>query len=155
MNKQETGALLRRVAQLHTQLQREGVDSCCGGATATQCTILTELGRTGPTTLADLVRAVNLDKGWVSRAVESMTQEGLLKKEPSPTDKRAITISMSDQGEALCCELNDTLDSQSDRVMSRIPPAERAAVTRALALLEQALEAEIEGQPALIQLDDL
>ncbi|MFZ5815695.1 MAG: MarR family winged helix-turn-helix transcriptional regulator [Bacillota bacterium] len=155
MDKRKAGALLRRVAQLHQQMQREGIDACCGGATATQCMILTELGRSGPVTLAELVRRVNLDKGWVSRAVESMAQEGLLQKEPSPTDKRAIIISMTRQGEALCSDLNETLDAQSHRVMSRIPPGEREGVTRALALLEQALRAEIEGQPPLVQLEDL
>lgn len=146
MDIREAGALLRRVAQLHGQMQREGVDACCGGATATQCMILTELGRSGPITLADLVRRLGLDKGWVSRAVEAMSQEGLLKKEPSLTDKRAVIISMTEAGTALNRDLNNTLDSQSDRVMKRIPPEERANVYRALALLEQALKAEVEGR---------
>lgn len=155
MDMREAGALLRRVAQMHAQMQREGVDACCGGATATQCLILTELGRSGPVTLAELVRRLGLDKGWVSRAVESMTQEGLLSKEPSPTDKRAVIISMTERGSNLCCNLNNSLDSQSDRVMSRIPPQERGNVFRALVLLEQALKAELEGQPVLIQLEEM
>ncbi len=154
MNKREAGALLRRVAQMHAQMQREGIGSCCGGATATQCVILTELGRTGPVTLADLVRRVNLDKGWVSRAVETMAQEGLLTKEPSPTDRRAVVVEMTGSGESLCCDLNETLDSQSERIMNRIPLAERANVYRALALLEQALSDELEGRPLLVQLEE-
>lgn len=153
MDIREAGALLRRVAQLHGRMQREGIDSCCGGATATQCVILTELGRSDPVTLAELVRRLGLDKGWVSRAVESMAQEGLLHKEPSPTDKRAVIISMSPAGETLCCSLNDSLDSQSDRVMSRIPPGERENVYRALVLLEQSLQAEAEAQPVLIRIE--
>ena len=154
MDAQKAGALLRRVAQMHLQGQREGVDACCGGATATQCMILTELGRSGPVTLADLVRRINLDKGWVSRAVESMAQEGLLKKEPSPTDKRAVIISMTVSGEALCAHLNRTLDEQSDRILRRIPPEERQGVYRALALLAQALQEELEGNPILVRLAD-
>lgn len=154
MDRREAGALLRRVAQMHTQMQREGLDGCCGGATATQCTILTELGRSGPVTLAELVRRLNLDKGWVSRAVEAMAQDGLLQKEPSPTDKRAVIISMTEPGSALCCDLSDTLDRQSDRVMGRIPPAERGNVFRALLLLEQALKEELEGSPILLRLGE-
>lgn len=155
MDEREAGALLRRVAQLHSQMQREGVNACCGGATATQCLILTELGRSGPVTLAELVRRMNLDKGWVSRAVEAMVQEGLLQKEPSPTDRRAVIISMTERGAALCADLNQTLDTQSDRVMRHIPPAERANVYRALELLEQALKAELAGSPALIRIEGL
>lgn len=145
MKNEDPGVLLREVANLHARMQREGTDSCCGGATATQCVILTELGRSGPVTLADLVRRLGLDKGWVSRAVEATTQEGLLQKEPSPTDRRAVIISMTPAGEALCCTLNETLDSQSRRLFERIPPEERAGVTRALALLTEALRAEVEG----------
>lgn len=153
MDAHKAGLLLRRVTQLHNQMQREGLDACCGGATGAQCVILTQLGRTGPVTLAELVRKVGLDKGWVSRAVESMAQEGLLKKEPSPTDRRAVIISMTEAGDRLCCDLNLTLDGQSDRVMSRIPPAEQANVMRALTLLEQALREELEGHPILIRLE--
>ncbi|MFO7172179.1 MAG: MarR family transcriptional regulator [Bacillota bacterium] len=154
MDTRKAGALLRQVAILHARMQREGVDACCGGATGTQCLILTELGRSGPITLADLVRRLNLDKGWVSRAVESMVQQGLLRKEPSPTDRRAVIVSMTDAGAALCCDFNEMLDRQSERVMRRIPPAERENVLRALTLLEQALREELEGRPLPIWLEE-
>ncbi|GHO94887.1 hypothetical protein KSF_049350 [Reticulibacter mediterranei] len=48
-----TGALLREVARLHTQLQRSCVTQC-SGTTVTQCTVLTELERRGEMTLAEL-----------------------------------------------------------------------------------------------------
>ncbi|PZN12556.1 MAG: MarR family transcriptional regulator [Bacillota bacterium] len=148
MDARTAGPLLRRVARLYSRLQREGVDACCGDATtAAQCMILTELGRSGPVTLADLARRVNLDKGWVSRVVEAMTRQGLLRKEPSPADRRAVIISMTAAGAHLCCNLNEMLDHQADRVMRRIPPEERPNVLRALALLERALQEELGGQP--------
>lgn len=138
------GGLLRRVANLHDQLQRQG-DSCCGGATMAQCTILTTLGRTGPVTLGELARGLALDKGWVSRSVEALTQEGLLAKTPSEADKRTVIIEMTDSGETLRQGVNAALDALSERVVKRIPPAELEGVQRALKLLEQALEEELEG----------
>src|SRR5258708_39989340 len=68
-----TGALLREVARLHTQLQRNCV-SYCAGTTATQCTVLTELGRSCSVTLATLSRRIGFDKSWTSRAVENLVQ---------------------------------------------------------------------------------
>ena len=65
-----TGALLREVARLHVQLQRSCVAYCCD-TTVTQCTVLTELGRGAPVTLAALSRLIGFDKSWTSRAVES------------------------------------------------------------------------------------
>lgn len=148
-----TTSLLREVARLHLQAQREGA-YCCSGTSNTQCTILTELGRNGPMTLAELGRRLDVDKGWVSRAVEAMTQDGLLTKVPGETDRRTITISLSELGEDRHRELDQVLNDHSERVMARIPAGERAGVYRALNLLRDALRAELSHDPILIRLEE-
>ena len=129
------------------QAQREGI-ACCG-TTPTQCTLLTEIGRNGAMTLAALSRRAGLDKGWTSRAVEALVQEGLLTKVPSPNDRRTVSIDLSAEGKARFEQLDRTLNRQAERVMTRIPAQERAQVTRALELLRAALRAEAEGGPRL------
>lgn len=142
MNKDlEAGALLREVARLHVQLQRE-TTSCCGGTTLTQCTLITELGRSGSLTLAELGRRVGLDKSWTSRAVENLVQDGLLTKIPSETDRRNVIISLSSAGQKRFAELNQNLNNQAHQVMQHIPPDERENVHHALQLLFEALQLE-------------
>jgi len=109
-----------------------------------QCTILTELGRTGPVILGDLSRGLGLDKGWVSRSVETLAQEGLLEKKPSEADKRTVIIEMTATGHSLCESVNTALDSLSERVLKRVPPEEHEGVLRALKILERALEEELD-----------
>ncbi len=135
------GVLLREVARLHAHSQRELV-ACCNGTTSTQCLILTEVGRNGPLTLADLGRRTSLDKGWLSRAVETLVQEGLLTKALGDADRRTIRIALSPAGETRSQQLNETLNAHAERVMARIPPAEREQVAHTLARLYQALQAE-------------
>lgn len=142
MTTQTAAGLLRRVATLHEHLQRQG-DLCCGGATLAQCTILTQLDRTGPVTQAELARGLGLDKGWISRSVDALVREGLLVKTPSASDRRSVVIDMTDAGRALCREVNANLDLLSERVLQRIPPEEREGVVHALRLLERALEEEL------------
>jgi DNA-binding MarR family transcriptional regulator len=142
-----TGALLREVARLHTHLQRENV-SCCAGTTVTQCTVLTELGRSGPVPLAELSRRIGFDKSWTSRAVEHLVQDGLIEKVPSQTDHRMVHLSLTPVGEQRLRDLNGTLNGLSERVMQRIPAPEHEGVQRALTLLLAALQAEVE-HPAL------
>jgi len=89
-----TGALLREVGRLHTHLQRASV-ACCAGTTVTQCTVLTELGRSGPIPLATLARRIGFDKSWTSRAVEHLVQDGLVEKVPSQTDHRMVRLSLT------------------------------------------------------------
>lgn len=133
-----TGALLREVARLHTQLQRNCV-AYCGGTTTTQCTVLTELGRSGPVTLAALSRRIGFDKSWTSRAVENLVQEGLVEKEASTQDRRTIWISLSPAGEARLVDLNQTLNSLADRTFEHIPGEQHASVRTALEWLQQSL----------------
>jgi DNA-binding MarR family transcriptional regulator len=141
MDTPTAGVLLREVARLHAHAQREQV-ACCNGTTSTQCLILTEVGRYGSLTLAELGRRLSLDKGWLSRAVEMLVQEGLLTKELGNTDRRTIQIALSPAGETRFQQLNETLDAHAERVMARIPMEEREQVTHALARLYQALQAE-------------
>src|SRR5216683_729478 len=139
-----TGALLREVARLHTHLQRENV-ACCDGTTVTQCTVLTELGRSGPVPLAELSRRIGFDKSWTSRAVEHLVQEGLIEKVPHARDHRMVRLSLSPAGEQRLAELNMTLNRFSEQVMEHIPVEAHVEVHRALGLLLAALQAEDES----------
>ena len=141
MDTPTAGNLLREVARLHVHTQREQV-AYCTGTTSTQCVILTEVGRNGPMTLADLGRRTGLDKGWLSRAVEKLVQQGLLSKTLGDDDRRTIRIALSVAGETRFRQLNETLDAHAQRVMARIPKAEQEQVAHALALLYQSLQAE-------------
>jgi DNA-binding MarR family transcriptional regulator len=138
-----TGTLLREVARLHTQLQRANV-ACCAGTTVTQCTVLTELGRSGPVPLAELGRRIGFDKSWTSRAVERLVQDGLVEKVPSQTDHRQVRLSLTTEGEQRVQDLNRTLNGLSEHVMERIPAQEHEGVERSLTLLLAALQAEVE-----------
>ena len=141
METQTAGNLLREVARLHAHSQREQV-ACCNGTTSTQCLILTEVGRNGPMTLADLGRRTSLDKGWLSRAVETLVQQGLLTKALGDIDRRTIRIALSPAGQMRYQQLNETLDAHAERVMARIPLAEQEQVVHTLAQLYQALQAD-------------
>jgi DNA-binding MarR family transcriptional regulator len=138
----DTGFLLRDLARLLTQLQRDEVCNCCG-STNTECTILTELGRTGDVTVSELGRRLGVDKGWISRAVDGLVDDGLLLKQASVTDRRAVLVCLTENGLERCEALNDGLDTLSERIVGRLDSGEREAVNRALRLLYGAVQAEM------------
>ena len=148
-----TGALLREVARLHTHLQRANV-ACCAGTTVTQCTVLTELGRSGPVPLAELSRRIGFDKSWTSRAVEHLVQDGLVDKVPSQTDHRMVRLSLSTMGEQRVRDLNGTLNGLSERVLERVPASEHEGVQKTLSLLLVALQAEVARHPLPVDTSD-
>jgi DNA-binding MarR family transcriptional regulator len=138
----ETGYLLRDLARLLTQLQRDQVCNCCG-STNTECTILTELGRSGDVTVSELGRKLGVDKGWISRAVDGLVGDGLLVKQASDTDRRAVMVCLTPDGQERCDALNDGLDALSERIVGRLEAEEQATVDRALHLLYRAVQAEM------------
>ena len=138
----EPGPLLREVARLHVQLQKDRVCGCCD-ATDMQCSILMELGRNPLQTLADLTKRLELDKGWVSRAVDVLCKDGLVRKDPGQTDRRTVRLSMTEEGERRRAAINGTLNRLVERVLAHIPADDRPLVERSLQLLLTALQEEI------------
>jgi DNA-binding MarR family transcriptional regulator len=136
-------ALLREVARLHVRAQRELLAR--ENASATQCTILTELGRAEPATLAEMARRLRLDKSWTSRAIDQLVDEGLVDKAASDGDRRTIALSLTRSGAARHRRIEAMLNDQVGRVIERIPRSERAGVAQALRLLHSAYVAELSG----------
>jgi DNA-binding MarR family transcriptional regulator len=132
--------LLREVARLHVRAQRATL--ACDGASLTQCTILTELGRAPAMTLAELARRLRLDKGWTSRAVDQLVADGLVEKVAGEHDRRTIALSLTRAGRTQHRRLEALLDDQVARVIGRVPPAKQRGVARALGLLHDAYLAE-------------
>jgi DNA-binding MarR family transcriptional regulator len=67
-------------------------------ASATACTVLTELGRAPTLTLAELAWRLRLDKGWTSRAVDQLVHAGLVDKATGDGDRRTIALSFTRAG---------------------------------------------------------
>jgi len=139
-------ALLREVARLHVRAQRAALAG--DGATATACTILTELGRGPSVTLAQLARRLRLDKSWTSRAVDQLVGDGLVTKAEGAGDRRTVALSLTRAGRAQHDRIERLLNDQVARVIERVPPAQRATVARALVALHEAYVAELAADGA-------
>ncbi|MEJ6001241.1 MarR family winged helix-turn-helix transcriptional regulator [Paucibacter soli] len=135
-----SGSLLREVARLYTRAQRVVADWC--RTTSTQCHLLTELARSGPLPLSELGTRLSLEKSWVSRAVEGMAARGLVSKVPNPSDARSWLVTLTADGERTTRELNKTLDTHAQDLLSALDERERAAVESSLLLLLKALQAD-------------
>ncbi|MES2956682.1 MAG: MarR family transcriptional regulator [Pseudomonadota bacterium] len=132
-----SGSLLREVARMYTRAQRVVADCC--RSTNTQCHLLTELDRSGPLSLSELGARVSLEKSWVSRAVDAMVERGVVSKGPNPSDARSWLVALTDEGARTVQELNQTLDSHAEQLLSSLSERERSAVEHSLLLLLKAL----------------
>lgn len=122
---------------MYTRAQRVVADCC--RTTSTQCHLLSELARSGPLPLSELGTRVCLEKSWVSRAVDAMVERGLVTKEPNPADARSWLVTLTGDGARTVQELNRTLDSHAEHLLSSLSERERSTVEHSLSLLMRAL----------------
>lgn len=129
--------LLREVTRLYARAQRV-VAGCCA-ITGTQCHILGELGRGGPMTPGELGARLQLEKSWISRAVDALVVLGLVAKDDNPDDARSWIVRLTPPGRRRFRELDATLDGHAAQLLAALAPQDRQDVQRALVLLLQLL----------------
>jgi DNA-binding MarR family transcriptional regulator len=136
-NSSSAGELLREVARLYTRAQRVVADCC--NTTNTQCHILVELGRSGPMPMGELGTRLLLEKSWISRAVDSLVERGLVAKEPNPDDARSWIVALTSAGKRRVKELHATLDGHAEQLLATLSERDRGQVNHALLVLLKVL----------------
>ena len=138
----EPARLFRDLARMHVTAQRALLTQMRG--TAAQCTVLTQLERSGPVSLAALTAALRLDKGWISRSIEQLVQDGFVTRRTDDRDRRAVRLALTAQGRRKAQAVNEALDHQLESDFGRRTGSERSEVVRGLVLLTEAYHAELQ-----------
>ncbi len=90
---------------------------------------------TGDFTQTQLARMVGLDKTTMVVTVDELEAAGLAARRPSPSDRRARVIAVTDAGADKVREADKVLDRVRDEVLSELPADERDVFLRALGRL--------------------
>ncbi|HEY9102315.1 bifunctional helix-turn-helix transcriptional regulator/GNAT family N-acetyltransferase [Chitinimonas sp.] len=141
------GELLREVARIYVRAQRTQA-ACRDGASTVQCHVMTELLRQERMSQQALCSQLDLDKGWISRAVDALVSDGTICKTPNADDKRSAWLSLSPTGVERARRLNEDLNTHADQVLAKLPAAQHGVIRESLALLLQSLQSSpAEQQP--------
>jgi MarR family transcriptional regulator, transcriptional regulator for hemolysin len=90
---------------------------------------------TGVHTQTELARLVGLDKTTMVVTVDELEAAGLAARRPSPTDRRARVIAVTDAGADKVREADEVLDQVRGDVLSALPADERDVFLSALGRL--------------------
>jgi arsenate reductase len=94
--------------------------------------------RTAPSLRAGYA-GVSREELGVARRRGHGVERGLVTKEPNPTDARSWLVTLTHEGTTTVEELNRTLDSHAEELLSSLSDRERVAVESSLLLLMKAL----------------
>ena len=134
----EVGTLIRRVKRVMGERARE-VHPELHPMTYF---MLTHLATHGPLRGADLADAFGMDKGGVSRQVQSLVDLGLVERKPAPEDRRAILLDATDEGRERLDAMSRNRRDRFDERLSDWTDDELASFSSQLAAYNRSLSDE-------------
>jgi DNA-binding MarR family transcriptional regulator len=90
------------------------------GLTPSQAEVLVVLHEYGPMSLRDLGEMIVCEVGSPSRIVDALVTRGLVNRAADPTDRRAVTLTLTDEGSSLVPTLR-TIEQQMDAPAAQLP----------------------------------
>src|SRR6195952_1903419 len=80
--------------------------------TLQEARIIYEIAERQTCTATDLVRALGLDAGYLSRTLQALQRRGVVARKPSKTDRRAAELTLTAKGRAAFAELDSRSHSE-------------------------------------------
>jgi DNA-binding MarR family transcriptional regulator len=117
------------------------------GFTATEISVLETVALHGPTRVSDVAATEALNPTMLSRVVQKLERQGLVRRQPDPDDGRAALIETSGPGRRLFERIRSERTDQLSLILDGLSHEERARVLAALPVLEELAE-RLKARPA-------
>jgi len=108
--------------------------------TLQEARIIYEVAARPGCTATDLVRALGLDAGFLSRTLQALQRRQIVARKPSNTDRRASDITLTAKGRTAFAELDRRSNDQVAALLDKLDDGARTALVNAMSVIEGALE---------------
>lgn len=122
------------------RLGRRLRQNAAAGITPSQLAVLATLDRHGPLGLGDLAAHEGVQPPSATRMVDNLEAAGLVTREASRADRRAVVVQLTARGRRRVEEIRRRRDAWLAERLGRLTPDELHALERALPVLEALLE---------------
>ncbi|MFQ5433284.1 MAG: MarR family winged helix-turn-helix transcriptional regulator [Anaerolineae bacterium] len=95
--------------------------------------------RPGVCTIGGVANRLTVSYATASGVVDALERKQLVKRRPSPTDRRTITLSLTGEGSREAIQLEDLLD-EVETAVNTLPEAEQQALVRAAQTIVRQLQ---------------
>jgi DNA-binding MarR family transcriptional regulator/N-acetylglutamate synthase-like GNAT family acetyltransferase len=109
--------------------------------TLAEARVLYELAQRDDLTATELGRELELDPGYLSRFLQRFERDGLLAREPSPTDRRQALLSLTKAGRDAFAPLDARSRKQVGALLAKLPEPAQASLVAAMNRIETLLDA--------------
>ena len=95
-------------------------------------TIVARHSRRGDLRLSDLAQRLGIAPRSATEVVDALADRGLVERNPSPTDRRATVLTLTDQGRDLLERMHDQPESSDAAIFASLSADELASLTTLL-----------------------
>lgn len=118
----------------------EKTEAACCGTTLSQCHAIVEIGRANQISLNGLANLLILDKSTMSRTINNLVQNDLAIRETHDEDRRYITIKLTENGQRIFQNIEDSMEIYYEEIFRSIPEGKRNQIFESLRLLTDAVK---------------
>jgi len=130
---------LERLARTLGQIGPDEV--CCAGLSQRQCAILRTLVTQEGARIADLAASSGISPSAMTRVLEKLEARQLVERvRGAQHDGRAALVRITTKGRRTRAQLDALMRRRTGQIVAAVPEAQRAAVLRALAALNRAMQ---------------
>lgn len=104
-----------------------------------QCHALVEIGRAKSISLNELADKLSLEDSTMSRTVNKLVANGLVKRDIDPQDRRYVTISLTESGNRNYQNIEADMNIYFKNIYSSIPETKRKQVIDSIQILIDAI----------------
>jgi DNA-binding MarR family transcriptional regulator/GNAT superfamily N-acetyltransferase len=108
--------------------------------TLQEARIIYEIAERQSCTATELVHALGLDAGFLSRTLQALQRRQIVARKPSKADRRVTEIALTAKGRAAFADLESRSRSAVGALLGQLGAGERAAIVSAMTTIEQTLE---------------
>jgi DNA-binding MarR family transcriptional regulator len=106
-------------------------------------TVLGALDDGSVRTQAALAEAIGADKTRIIGTLDKLQAAGLITRDPDPRDRRARILTITEEGREVRRSVRAEIQANEERLLARLPAADRRGFLRALQALHQLPREEI------------
>lgn len=112
---------------------------------------LYEIDARGHTTAGELIKALRMDRGYLSRMLAKFSDAGLTAVSPNPTDRRSNTVALTTDGDIIVDRLNQKSDDAVVSLIYPLSPGQRAELVRAMRTIRSLLGDVAPAGPVILR----
>ncbi|WP_327700929.1 MarR family transcriptional regulator [Streptomyces decoyicus] len=110
------------------------------GLTMARGKLLAVLDRAGPVRISAIAAKLGIAARSVTEAVDALERDGLVRRAPDPTDRRAVLVTLTDRGATVIHETEGPRRAVVNGLFSALDTEDRAELLRLLDILGRAAQ---------------